>query len=55
MKPLNVARGFDEHFGGFILPESKLLRECTYGIGNESLLVHPLSLPLLHDDLYFLF
>jgi hypothetical protein len=55
MKPLDVAGGLDEHFCGFILPEGKLLRECTNGIGNKSLLVHPLSLSLLHNGLHFLF
>ena len=55
MKPFNVAGGLDEHFCGFILPESELLRECTYGIGNKSLLVHPLSLSLLHYGLHLLF
>jgi len=55
MKPLDVAGGLDEHFCGLILPEGELLRECTYGIGTKSLLVHPLSLSLLHDGLHLLF
>ena len=55
MKPLNVARGLDEHFGRLILPKSELLRECTYGIRNESLLIHLLCLSLLHYGLHLLF
>ena len=55
MKPLDVAGGLDEHFGGLILPESELLREGTNGIGNKSLLIHLLSLSLLHDGLHLLF
>ena len=55
MKPLDVAGGLDEHFGGLILPESELLREGTYGVGNKALLIHLLSLSLLHDGLHLLF
>ena len=55
MKPLDVAGGLDEHFGGLILPESKLLGECTDGVGTEALLIHLLSLSLLHYGLHLLF
>ena len=55
MKPLDVAGGLDEHFGGLILPESELLGEGTDGVGNKALLIHLLSLSLLHDGLHLLF
>jgi len=55
MKPLDVAGGLDEHFGGLILPESELLREGTDGVGNKALLIHLLSFSLLHDGLHLLF
>ena len=55
MKPLDVAGGLDEHFGGLILPESELLREGTDGVGTKPLFVHLLSLSLLHYGLHLLF